>query len=317
MRKKKIAIVGAGIMGTNHARTISKSSIARVSYVIDLEEKVGTNLAASCNADWKRNFDEVRDIDAVILATPTQYHYDLAHSLIERGVPVLIEKPITSDITSTRELLKLAISNRTPITCGLVERYNPAFQTAIQLITEPIHVVSIRHSPYTPRILGGVGWDLLIHDVDLAHQIFGSQLDVSGSSLLNVLTNDPQIEDIADVLLKAPNGSAAMISASRVGQSKIRSLLIYEQDKLFEIDLLRRDLSIHHNLMESEARSFTSSVAYSQQSNLEIPELITTDEPLLGQLIHFNRLIDGKEDLDDEINSILQCHETLNTIYEH
>lgn len=315
MPKKRIAIVGAGIMGTNHARTVSKSNVAKVNYIVDVNETAGNKLARSCGATWVENHKYIKNLDAAIIATPTDYHYELALDLVDAGIPVLVEKPITPDLFSTEEILKRALSSRTPLTCGLVERFNPAVMTALELMNNPIHFVSMRHSPYTPRIAGGVAWDLLIHDVDLAHQVFGNTLEVCGTSLLNVETDDSSIEDIADVLLKTQTGSTAFLSSSRVGQSKIRTILIYEKEKMFELDLLRRDLTVHHNVMESGSRPFTSGVAYSQQSNLEIPELVTNDEPLLGQLKHFNSLIEGKANLDIEIESILVSHTTLSKIY--
>lgn len=307
---KKIALVGAGAMGANHARVVSQSKHAELSIVIDPFEKNGRALAETHNVQWAPTIDAIPADCSVILASATETHFDIAHQLIEAGHNLLIEKPLTPSLKTTQELVELSEAKGTVLMCGLLERFNPAVLTAQQMLTSPNHIVALRHSPFTPRIKTHVAWDLMIHDVDLVLRMFGcAPTNVTSFSAIG--QSEGEVADVTDAILQFSHQNQALVSASRSGQRKIRNITVSEIGRQIEIDLLRRNVTIYHNVLESP---LAEGSGYKQESIIEIPELITYVEPLSAQFSHFMKLIDGLADLSLERSSILPAHSVLQEI---
>lgn len=308
--RKRIALIGAGSMGTNHARVISSSDQVDFALLVDPRESVGTGVAERFGTTWAPELPDLKDVDAVVIAAATEAHHALAMQVLQQNVPLLIEKPVADSLLRTKEIIELANSRDLPLMCGLLERYNPAVLTARALVENPIHVVATRHSPYASRIRTGVAWDLLVHDVDLAIGLMGSRPTHVDSSLgfFNP-GSEAGAEDVAETLLQFDGGAMAHISASRVGQRKIRNLSIYELDRLVEVDLLRRDVTVYHHVSENSADG--AGRGYRQQTVIEIPELVTSQEPLNTQFRRFLDVIDGKVDAGLERDTILPPHQVV------
>ncbi len=310
--QKKVLLVGAGNMGTNHARVITQSDRANLAVLVDPREDVGREVAARFGSEWAPQLPNLDDFDAVIIAAATEAHHDLAMQVLTQGIPLLIEKPVADNLLHTHEILDLANTRDIPFMCGLLERYNPAVITARSLIEAPFHVSATRHSPYAPRIRTGVAWDLLVHDVDLAIAIMGSNPTTVSSQLGHFHPGSSNgSEDVAETLLGFDNGGIAHISATRVGQRKIRQLSVYEEDKLVEVDLLRRDVTIYRHVAES---ADDGGRGYRQQTVIEIPELLTSQEPLTAQFARFLDVIDGTVDAAAERALILPPHTVIDKV---
>lgn len=311
MSVKRLALIGTGTMGKLHARVIGQNAQrAQLVKVIDPKEDLGRSVANQHGATWLPEVDSLADVDGVIIASATESHHKLALSIIDHGKPILIEKPVAGSLADTQEVLAAAEAAGVPLMCGLLERYNPAVMTAQALLGEPIHVMAARHSPYAPRIKTGVAWDLLVHDVDLAIQLFGGVTPKRTTSMAGHFhpNSADGAEDTVDAVLLFETG-LANVSASRIGQRKVRSLTVAELDRLIEIDLLRRDVTIYHHV--SHEGPTTGAPAYKQQTVIEIPELLTIREPLATQLDRFLDLIEGKVDADAERASILPSHRVV------
>jgi predicted dehydrogenase len=250
--RKRVVLVGAGNMGSHHARVISQSDRADLTVLVDPREDIGRPVAERYGAIWVPELPPLTEFDAVVVAAATEAHHGLAMQVLFQDRPLLIEKPVADSLLHTREILDVAQARDLPFMCGLLERYNPAVLTARSLIENPVHVIATRHSPYAPRIRTGVAWDLLVHDVDLAINIIGAD-PTSVDATLGFFHPDsaPLAEDAAETVLGFSNGAIARISASRVGQRKIRRLSVYELDRLIEIDLLRRDVTIYRHVSEN------------------------------------------------------------------
>lgn len=309
----RVLLVGAGNMGTNHARVISQSDRASLSILVDPRQNVGTHLAERFGARWAPSLPDLADIDAVVIAAATEAHYGLAMEVLSQDVPLLIEKPVSDSLLKTKEILDEADRRDLPMMCGLLERYNPAVLTARSLLEAPFHVTGTRHSPYAPRIRTGVAWDLLVHDVDLAIIMLGSSPTHVDSRLGYFHPESlPGSEDVAETLLEFDSGAVAQISASRVGQRKIRQMSIYEQERLIEVDLLRRDVTVYHHVAENSADG--AGRGYRQQTVIEIPEPVTGKEPLTTQLDRFIDIIEGSVDAAEERASILPAHIVIDRV---
>lgn len=309
----RIMLVGAGTMGSLHARVISQSPDAELAVIVEGREEVGRQAAERFDAQWAPDLELLGAVDAVVVAATTEAHFELARQILEAGKPLLIEKPVADSLTKTVATLELAERNGIPIMCGLLERFNPAVLTAQALIDDPKYVTATRHSPYVPRIKTGVGWDLLVHDVDLASRLLGGEpTQIDGALSQFHPQSAPGAEDVAEAVLSYPGGRVAQVSASRVGQRKIRSMSVHDLDKLVEIDLLRRDVTVYRHISDQAADQ--EGRGYRQQTVIEIPELITAREPLAAQLDHFLDLLRGTVDADEERRSVLPAHRIVEAL---
>ena len=313
MSTPRIALVGAGTMGSYHARVVAASDRATLARVIDGRQEVGESVAAKYDAAWAPELADVNDIDAVIVAASTEAHDELARQVLAAGKPLLIEKPVVNSYERTQEILALSEAADVPILCGLLERFNPAVLTARHLVDTPLHVTSVRHSPYAPRIRTGVAWDLLIHDADLAISLLGgAPTTVTGSVGHFHPDSETGAEDVATATLGFDGGQVAQLSASRIGQRKDRTLLIHELDRLVEIDLLRRDVTVYRHVSADAVD--VDGRGYRQQTTIDIPELVTSREPLAAQFDHFVDLINGDADADAERRSIAPAHMVISSL---
>ncbi|GEK21655.1 Gfo/Idh/MocA family protein [Cellulomonas xylanilytica] len=305
----RILLVGAGAMGSLHARVTAQHAGAELVTVVDPRPEVGQALADRFGATWRPEIGSLADVDAVIVAAATEAHFGLAREVLEADVPLLVEKPVTDQLPQTIEVLELSAARGVPIMCGLLERYNPAVLTARTMLDSPIHVTGVRHSPYAPRIRTGVAWDLLVHDVDLALQVIGGDVAHIEAAVGHFHpASAAGAEDVVEALLRFESGAVASVSASRLGQRKVRTLTIHELDRLIEVDLLRRDVTVYRHVSGEAA---DDGRGYRQQTIIEIPELVTSQEPLAAQLDRFLGILAGTVDADAERASILPSHQVV------
>lgn len=306
----RVGIIGAGAMGALHARVVTQSQTGVLATIFDPDVEAGRGLAARYNSDWAPEPESFDGFDAVIVSSPTNTHVDWGLKVIQAGVPLMVEKPISDDLTRTQELIKAAASASIPMTCGFVERFNPAVRTALQIMEAPLHIMSVRHSPYAARIKTGVAADLLIHDIDLAIRFVGSEpLRVSSSFSYLHPTSLEGAEDIAEVKLRFKTGALAALSASRIAHRKVRSLTLGNLDHLLEIDLLRRDITIYRHVGNRQLNE--DGPGYRQETIIDIPAIIDWREPLAAQFDHFISLARGDGDATAELDSLLPPHEVL------
>ncbi|MFG2057290.1 Gfo/Idh/MocA family protein [Micromonospora sp. NPDC048930] len=313
--KLRLALVGTGAMGSLHARVIAQSDRAELAKVIEPRRSVGQQVAERYGAGWAPDLAELSDVDAVVVAAPTEIHHGLADQVLNADKPLLIEKPVCGSLAETEEIVALSEKRGVPLLCGLLERFNPAVRTALALVDRPVHLTATRHSPYAPRIRTGVAWDLLIHDVDLAIQAFRGAEPVSVQGTLGYFHPDSVsgAEDVAETVLSFGDGALANVSASRIGQRKVRTLVISEVDRLIEADLIRKDVTIYRHVSSDAATP--DGRGYRQQSIIEVPELITNREPLAAQLDHFLDILAGTADADEERRRILPAHRAVGALF--
>lgn len=308
----RVALIGSGSMGRNHARVIATSERTDLAVVVDPHEETGRAVAEQHGSTWVPSLDGLGDVDAAVIAAPTEYHFDLARDVISTGLPLLVEKPLCPSLAQTQELVDASTAAGSPLMCGLLERFNPAVMVALRMVEEPLYVRATRHSPYAPRIKTGVAWDLLVHDVDLVVRVFGG--DHPDKFDVEVGQYHPQsvagAEDIVEASLRFSTGGIASVSASRLGQTKVRTMVIQELNRMIEVDLLRRGLTSyrHATVAEDDGQS-----GFRQFTEMEIPDIAGV-EPLVGQLNHFVDLIGGKVDIDVERDSILPAHRVVDQV---
>lgn len=300
-------MVGAGNMGSSHVRVAAISPHCRLVAVVDPDGSTGPAVAARYGTTWRPELGDLKGIDAVVLAAPTHLHHRIGSDIIGAGIPVLVEKPLADTLETARSLLDASAAAGVPIMCGFVERFNPAVLTAMAMLTAPVHVRAVRHSPYAPRIRTGVSWDLLVHDLDLALRVLGPDVaSVQAATGFFSPASAIGADDVVEATLTFATGAIASVSASRISQRKVRSMSIFELDRLIEIDLLRRDVTVYRHV--SNAAAEPDGRGYRQQAIIEIPEPLSSSEPLVAQFDHFLSLVAGRVDAAVERAGIMPAH---------
>lgn len=312
----RIALVGAGQMGSLHARVLAQSTECEFVRVIEPRSETGLVIAERFGVDWASDFDSLEGVDAVVVAAATETHYKITKRVLELDRPVLVEKPLATTYEQSAELVEEAERRGLPMVCGFLERFNPAVLTAKQFVHDVIQINAIRHSPFVPRINTGVATDLLIHDVDLAIQFTGEvPLAVKGAfGYFRKQSKQNQSEDSADTTMSFPSGALATISASRISQRKVRHLSVLQMDRLIELDLLRRDITIYRHVADQPS---SDGVGYQQQTVIEIPTILQSAEPLAAQLSHFIKLLAmgaGSDEVRAEWEMILPPHRVVHNV---
>lgn len=279
----RIAVVGAGIMGSNHARVIARLPGAEVAAVVDSDRGRGEVLAAAHGVRWAGDLGTVaRHVDAVVVACPNAFHADVAVQSIEAGLAVLVEKPIAETLADADRIVTAADRAGVLAMVGHIERFNPVVIELAELLGSAEHLEIDRVGPFTPRIASGVVNDLMIHDLDLCWHLLGEE-----PVEIRAIGRNPRssTEDLAVVLLRFPSGVTATLTASRLGQSKVRQITATLTDQTIAADLIRNDLTISR--IEHVEYSNEGGARYRQSGIVEIPYIQNRGEPLALELAHF------------------------------
>jgi predicted dehydrogenase len=305
----RVGVIGAGVMGSAHARVIHSSPKTDLAFVVDPDGARAEHVASRFEARWSTDLDSFEHCDAVVVATPTEHHLEWTMRALEAGLPVLVEKPLSNQIGEARKLVEVAASRGVPLMCGLLERYNPAFVALRQVVSDPVFVTAERSSPYSDRIRTGVASDLMIHDLDLTVLLMGRRPEALQAHFAYCHpSSDFDSEDVAQAVLTFEDGVFASLSASRFGQRKVRSFTIAELDRMIEVDLLRNDITVYRHVAND---AIDDGPGYRQQTVIEIPFVPRLDEPLVTQLDRLVDLITGVQDAEAELATLLAPHELI------
>ncbi|HEY8215725.1 MAG TPA: Gfo/Idh/MocA family oxidoreductase [Acidimicrobiia bacterium] len=278
--------MGAGIMGTNHARLAPAVRDATVTCIADTDPDRAARLAASVGAE-ATSIDGIADhIDAAVVAVPSELHLDVGLELMKAGIHVLVEKPLATTIEDAEAMAEAAELHGVTLMAGHVERFNPAVLELDRLLGDVVHVAAARISPFSPRIPEDVVTDLMIHDLDVVRSI--ARCPVVDVECMAMCVRS-EVEDLASALIRFENGMTANLTASRVGQQKIRELRITQADAYVTLDLVRQDVTI--NRVEHEEFLSEEGARYRQSGMVEIPFLEHQGEPLLLELQEFVRAV--------------------------
>lgn len=272
----KIAVLGAGVMGTNHARVAATVADAELAFVIDVDAERAAAAAGTSGAAAGTDPLAIRGlVDAAIVALPTKYHADVAVPLLEAGVHCLVEKPIAGSVREAEEIIAAAERGGATLAVGHVERFNPAVLEAEKFTEGVIHVEATRVGPFIARVGDSVIIDLMIHDLDLVRNIAGGAVESVTAVAQRVRTDT---EDLATALVTFDSGVTAVLTASRLGQQKSRTLSITQHDSHVMVDLMRQEVTIER--VEHVEYTGSEGTAYRQRGVVEIPMVETRGEPL-------------------------------------
>jgi predicted dehydrogenase len=268
----RVAVIGAGAFGNNHLRVLKDLPDVVIAAVADSDPVRAETAAAQfgCKALMSAA-DLGSDIEAAIVAVPTNQHSEVACTLLGRGIDVLVEKPIAPDLESANRIAETAEKNGRILQVGHLERFNPAVRALQDAVTLPLFFEIHRMSAFSPRSLDvDVVLDLMIHDIDIVLAMVGAlpeEIRAAGISILS------EKVDIANVRLAFPGGCIANLTASRISTEKIRKLRLFQPGQYISVDYQRQDGAIF-------------SVSGQQQIGFRtLP--VQKDEPLRLELLSF------------------------------
>ena len=305
MSKLRLAVVGVGAFGSNHARVLHELTT-------ELEGKEGVDLVGVVDSDHKRGEKVAKDCqtlyfasiaellanarpDAASVAVPTVAHQRVSCELMEGGVDVLIEKPLSSSLKGADEIIATAERLNRVAQVGHLERFNPAVRAVLPLVTCPMFFEVHRLSVFTPRSLDvDVVLDLMIHDLDVVLNLVKSPVREVRAVGLPVLTNKV---DIASVRVEFENGCVANFTASRVSTEKVRKLRFFQPHQYVSLDFSRRDV-------------FTLAVRPAEAAPLSMLEMAGQGEDELPTPIPYKPPIDSEEPLRAELRAFMNSVRT-------
>jgi len=247
-QKLRAAAIGVGSLGRHHARNYSElASEGRVDFVgvCDTSNETLQRVAAdnACNAvsDWRDLLDKT---DIVSIATPTETHSEIASAFLNRGIDVLVEKPIALSLDQADEMIAAAERSGAKLMVGQLERFNPAMVALKPYVTDPLYFEIHRVSPFPNRSLDvDVVLDVMIHDLDAVQWLVGEDVKVSGIHAVGIPVISQKV-DAANARIEFENGAVANITASRIGTEKIRKTRFFQPNAYVVLDYATKFASL-------------------------------------------------------------------------
>jgi predicted dehydrogenase len=231
-----VGVVGVGSLGYHHARILRDVAGARHAGIFDTDASRMGAVAADLGVQARPELESLLDeVDAVVVAVPTTEHARVALAAIERGVSVLIEKPIAPSLREADEILSAAAASGVTVAIGHVERFNAALRACEPYLDSPRFIESHRLAPFAPRGTDvAVVLDLMIHDIDLVLGLASSPVASVDAVGVPVLT---QSVDIANARVRFESGAVANITASRVSRERLRKVRLFQPSGYLSLDL--------------------------------------------------------------------------------
>lgn len=243
MTKTRVAVVGCGHLGSIHARLLAGRGDVELVAVVDPAAEMRGRVAAAHGCRGLAEPGElVGLVDAAIVAAPTGLHAAVALPLLAAGIDLLVEKPLAATVEDARAIVIAARRHGRVVAVGHVERFNPAWRTAVAGIGRPLLVESVRQAPFTFRSMDvGVVHDLMIHDIDLVLSLEPGRLEQVEAQGL-VATGGH--EDAVRARLTFSSGLVADLTASRISPTLRRSLVMWSTEGMLSVDFTAKQVEI-------------------------------------------------------------------------
>jgi len=295
-KRLQVAVVGAGHMGRHHARLYHELPDCDLVAVIDKDIDRAGQLASQYAGQAVSRFGDVTgDLDAVSVAVPTVYHAEVAIPIMQRGVAVLVEKPLAPDTTGARQLLDASRKYNCLLQVGHSERFNPVVQAMLRMGVRPRFIETHRISPFTFRSADiGVVFDMMIHDIDIVLHLVGQggyAIDAVGVNVLG------ECEDVANARIRFDGGAVVNMTASRLALKTERKIRVFCPTAYLSMDYQRKSgiaIKLADNLdliRMAKERNFEDlsqmkDVDFGAMVNIE-PLMVDDVEPLRAEIEAF------------------------------
>jgi predicted dehydrogenase len=285
-----MAVIGVGHLGRHHARILASMEGARLTAVVDEIPERAEEIASASGTRAVTDFRELLgEIDAAVVAVPTELHREISIPLLERGIPVLVEKPMSRSLQDADAMLDAAGKGGALLAVGHTERHNPAVEVGMRLVAAPRFIEVHRLSAFPDRSLDiDVVFDLMIHDLDIVLAVVKSEVIAIEAVGVPVLNSK---YDIANVRLRFASGCIANITASRISKDRVRKIRFFQQDAYLSIDYASQEVEGYRLVRRAPRPDIEGG-----------PIPVERDEPLRRELADFVRAVrtGGKPLVDGE-----------------
>ena len=312
----RIAVIGVGHLGAQHARihaVLAAAGLSQFITVCDVDEERGRRVAGEWSveaiADWRSLIGKV---DAVSLAVPTESHCEIACGLLEAGIHVLVEKPISRTLEEADRMIAAGQKGGAILQVGHAERFNPALVALRPHVRNPVYFEIHRVGQFTARSLDiDVVLDLMIHDLDIVQWLVGEDVEVTSLHAVGIPILTDRV-DAANARLEFATGAVANITASRVGTEKIRKMRFFQPR-----DYVAVDYTTNHASISNLAPPTTGPWPGVQTRILEVQDI----EPLRAEIESFlQAAADTSQPLvsgEDGRRALALALRTLQQIHDH
>lgn len=295
----RVALIGLGAMGRNHLRVLSELPGVTLAAVCDQDEKAVEAVSRQHSVPGYRSWDEMLErerLDAAIVVVPTRYHLEAGLAALERGLHVLVEKPIATDLEEGRKLVEAARRAGRILAVGHIERFNPAVRELQRRVQAGengriFQLQARRLGPFPARIRDvGVVIDLATHDLDVMHHLAGSPVERLYAETEQRIHTDH--EDILNALLKFGSGALGVLQVNWLTPTKIRELTVLGERGMFVCNYLTQDLSLYRNAETTSGAEPGQLTTVTEGEVVRFP--ITKAEPLRLELESFAGAVRGE-----------------------
>lgn len=297
-----VAVVGAGHMGKHHVRLYSQMPQAQLVAVIDANLERAKTMAEPVGAKYATALTpDLGDIAAVSIAVPTIHHLPVAKPLMERGISVLIEKPLAPTAAEAEEIALLGRKHNVIVAVGHTERFNPAVRAIEKLGVRPKFVETHRISPFPFRSADvGVVFDIMIHDIDIMLYLVKDEVARVDAVGVNVLGKH---ENIANARVVCRRGAVANLTASRLALKTERRLRAFAENAYISVDYQKKvgiAITLDRNV---------DVIKFARERNLEdLSQLTSADYSKMVQVEPL--VIDDRDALQNELETFLHSVRT-------
>ena len=238
--KVRVAVVGAGDFGRNHARVYRELADAELVGIVDPSAERAAQIAAEFSTGVFPDIESLAGrVEAASVAVPTVEHARVGCRLLELGIDVLVEKPMAASLAEADELLSTASGAGRILQVGHLERFNPAIVAVMPVLNRPLYFEVHRLGVFTPRSLDvDVVYDVMIHDLDILLALVDAPVVDIKAIGIPVLTDKV---DIAHARLDFETGAVANVTASRVSTERVRKMRFFQQHEYISVDFTRQD----------------------------------------------------------------------------
>jgi len=243
MKKIKIGVIGVGYLGNYHAQKYAAMENVELVGVADVSKTLAKQVAAAYNTTPFTDYTELLDhVDGVSIVVPTPYHHKVASLCLDRGVDVMLEKPMTVTLDEADDLIARADAKDLILQVGHLERFNPAIVAMEEYLTSPLLIESQRVHKFNPRGADvDVVLDLMIHDIDIILNVVPSPLETIRTIGAPIVTKET---DVANAQLTFENGCTANVTVSRVAHENVRNMRIFQPGSSITVNYAAKEITV-------------------------------------------------------------------------
>ncbi len=239
----RIGVLGAGHLGKIHIKCIQSISEYELVGFYDVDAQNAQNVSQEFNIRAFSKIDDLIDaVDVVDIVTPTIAHFECASKSLKKFRHVFIEKPIVTTLEEAKSLIAISREADVKVQVGHVERFNPAFLSISDQISNPVFIEGHRLAFFNPRGTDvPVVLDLMIHDIDIVLSVVKSKVKRVFADGVKIVSDTP---DIANARLEFENGCVANLTASRISMKNMRKLRFFQKNAYISVDFLEKNSEI-------------------------------------------------------------------------